>query len=151
MSFAPDILVEIPGTTDLQLAVKARTQDGEPEDFLTDLFQYLRGRRCDFALLVTPGTVTLYRDHWTGDAPDAIQRSGPLPLGRLFGPLPPLSGDAARFDFENRVQAWIEQLTAGQLDERIPLDTREVLRRELLPYLWYMDVRAAGPRWRRTA
>ena len=148
MSFQPDILVERQDSHDLVMVVEAKIQDDVPRDLEGRLLDYMRGRGCDFAVLVTSHTITVFRDPtW----PDALEKTGPLPLGDLFEPLSPLTGAEAGFAFENRVQDWIEEFASGRFDARVPPATQDALRRELLPYLGSVEVRAAHPRYLRSA
>lgn len=152
MTFEPDILVEVPGTTRLLLVVEVKLKARPTEAWRALLFHFMRGRNCTHALLVTLEEVTLVQDHYTGNQPSDLEVQGPLALGTLFADFQgPEDATARGFAFEDRAQAWIEDLAAGHLDSKLPPATRAVLSADLLPYIWGTDVRAGSPRYRVSA
>jgi hypothetical protein len=152
MRFEPDILVEVPGTTKLLLVVEVKLRGRTTDPWRAQLFQFMRGEGCTRGMFVTLDEVAFFRDHYLGDEPGDLEVHGPFPLGGLFSDFQGPSDAVDRgFAFEDRVQAWLEELVSGRLDGRLPAPTRAFLSAEILPILWGTDVRAGSPRYRESA
>jgi hypothetical protein len=156
MVYRPDIMITAPETGDVLAVVEVTGRHPAGSDRrVAQLFECLRSTGGGIALLITPESVTIFRDRSLSSDPRSMERTGPLPLGRLFymlgsGQDHGLGSDqdhgVGESAMANLVGRWMEDLAAGRLDRVIPQETREALERQVVPLLRASQVSFAPPR-----
>jgi hypothetical protein len=140
MAFQPDILITTPDGVTLVVEAKVVLSDLERTE--EGLKRYMLGMRVPIGLLITPQRMWLYRDFYTDQSPQSIQRIGEYNLTRVWRQPPP--SQAA--PFETFVQHWLEDLPK-RLTMEAPDELQEALQEYVLPAVANGDVRAAHPRY----
>lgn len=108
------------------------------------------GVRCPLGLLVTPKRLRFYGDSYKSYSPESIEHLAEHAAVGLF-PVPTGSGQAAAFELEASVQAWLESLVSEASREKLDPGLRTSVERYLLPILREGSIRAGGPRWVRSS
>lgn len=154
MAFKPDIIVTHGDVHELVLVVDVRQHLADLEAVELGLRRYMSGTRCPLGMLVTPQTLRLYRDRYTGDGKGPVELVGEYSVEGLFAPdlANATRASAAQRDFEleDTVQSWLEQLTDGRERARLPRSLREGIEAHVLPALEESEISAAHIRWRPT-
>jgi hypothetical protein len=156
MSFEPALIVTSRDAPDLGLVVEAKLSLASADSSEQQLKRYMFGMRCPVGMVITPGVVRLYRDTYREHGIGSIDLVGEFPapksLSDDIAPATGSSGVALGLRLEEAIQSWLEQLARGSrgvLDELSP-GLREAIEEHVLPILAQGEIRAAGPRWRRT-
>ncbi len=107
---------------------------------------------CSVGLVVTGERVILLRDSLEKYNGESIDVVGEAKLPDYL--LPPADeqwkGNPA-IEFESRVQRWLEKLKLTASMEKLPNDLRNLLGEPIISLLRIGEVRAAGPRWSKSA
>jgi hypothetical protein len=142
--FDPDIVVTESGSSHVLLIVEAKIRESasksEPQ-----LRHYMWEMSCPVGLLVSPRTIVLYRNLFTGYSDDSIEKVGAF---RAPSSWTVYEGRNAGIEFERRVQSWLESLKDERNAELAP-EALEAFAEFVTPYLLHGEVRAAGPRMTR--
>lgn len=141
MAFQPDILVTSPDEPRVTLVIEAKVHLPNLDRTEAELKQYMVDMQCPIGMLVTPERIWLYRDTYTTQAPDSVQRIGEYNIKSLWREPPPTEGIL----FEAFVQRRLEDLAKAPAQE-LPSDLRDALREYILPAITTGNVRAAHPR-----
>jgi hypothetical protein len=148
----PDIVVVSPDELTTHLIVEVSLAAAEAEKARGLKRQMIR-MRVPTGLLVTPETISIYRDTFRSYEEGAIHKKARLPTSAV----PELQRFANRTNsdpiaFEDAVQDWLTNLkyrsTQGYLKAG---DLTKALKEHVLPALDMGEVRAAGPRLFRPA
>ena len=142
MPFNPDIVVTEPGSSHVLLIVEAKTS-APPRESEPNLKRYMWEMSCPAGLLVSPRVIVLFRNRFTGYSEDSIEKLGEYP--------PPSSWRTfeqrqSGFEFEARVQGWLEKLGENVKAPDLPKETRDVLAEYILPSVLNGEIHAAGRR-----
>ena|SRR5579871_200489 len=138
-AFRPDIIVT--GDDGFRLVVEAKLRLPDLDESEQQLKQYMRRMHCPTGLLVTPKHMWVYRDFYTTESPESIERIGDFDMTGVWQQTPP--ADAA--SFEDFVQQWLER-NAQQLPPNLPSGIGQVLREDILAAVAGGQIRAAHPR-----
>lgn len=153
MPFEPDIIVTSADVPDVALVVEVKVALPDLAGTERQLRHFMHGMRCPLGMLVTASSLRLYRDTYSAVDEGSIQLVGefplPPPLARAASSIMKPKSGAHVVDFVDAVQAWLEKLT-GQEDADLSESLRATFETHVLPALTGAEVRAAGPRWRRT-
>jgi hypothetical protein len=154
MPFSPDIIVTRDGGSRILLVAEARRTKIRGEDE-SKLKFYMTQMRCPTGLLVTPETIGIFRDRYTGHSEESVERVGEFtaPGNWQIFKAPhhgsQTSDSHVEERFEEAVRSWLEDLSSspsGNFAE-IPKDTREALAEFVIPALAEGVIRAGGPRF----
>jgi hypothetical protein len=150
MSHGPDIIVTAGSPPIVSLVVEVKQSFADLAAAEAQLKRYMFGTRCPLGMLVSAATMRLYRDSFAAYSPDSIELVGEF---SMLGVLPevkaaPATERAVRL--EEAVQTWLEGLASAAARTRLPRELRDAIEEHVLPVLAAGEVRAAGPRWRRT-
>jgi hypothetical protein len=129
------VVISLTGHADVVVEVTlARQLDSKT----AQLREYMRRSGAPVGLLVGPEKIRILSD--TYQLQPSIQVVGEFSTGLARG----LSTSDDPFEFENRVQSWLESLQRGEAAADEPL--LSALREHALPFMADGMVRAAGPR-----
>lgn len=78
MAFEPDIVVTDPDSVQVLLVAEAKTSAPTAESE-SGLKRYMWKMGCPVGLLVSPESIALYRNRFTGFSDDSIQKVGEFP------------------------------------------------------------------------
>ena len=107
---------------------------------------------CSVGLVVTGERVILLRDSLEKYNGESIYVVGEAKLPDSL--LPPADEQWKAnpgMEFESRVQRWLEKLKLTASMEKLPNDLRNLLDEPIMSLLRIGEVRAAGPRWSKSA
>ncbi|MEG4969443.1 type I restriction enzyme HsdR N-terminal domain-containing protein [Microcoleus sp. B6-A1] len=107
---------------------------------------------CSVGLVVTGERVILLRDSlekYNGESIDVVGEAN-LPDSLLPQADEQWKGQPG-VEFESRVQRWLEKLKLTGSMDNIPNDLRNLLGEPIMSLLRIGEVRAAGPRWSKSA
>jgi len=107
---------------------------------------------CSVGLVVTGERVILLRDSlekYNGESIDVVGEAK-LP-DYLLPPADEQWKTNRGMEFESRVQRWLEKLKLTASMENLPNDLRNLLGEPIMSLLRIGEVRAAGPRWSKSA
>jgi hypothetical protein len=139
-----DIIVSSPDSTEVRMVVEAKLRVVDIQIAENQIKRFMLLMRCPLGLLVLPDRIWIYRDRFTSDSEDSIEKLGDFDISRLvnFG-----SAVTDPISFENAVQAWLENL-ASNVSRKLPNDPQlqEIVDHYILPAVETGIVRAAGPR-----
>jgi hypothetical protein len=141
MAFEPDIVIT--GPEGITLVVEAKVTLHNLTRTEQELKQYMVRMRCPIGLLITPEHMWLYRDFYTVDSTQSVQRVGEFDVAKLWHRKPPALG----VDFEAFVQQWLEELGAEYPNRELPRELNEALGEYILPAVATGDMRAAHVRY----
>lgn len=142
MPFNPDIVVTEPGSSHVLLIVEAKT-NSSPSQSEPQLKRYLWEMSCPVGLFVSPKSIALYRNSFTGYSNDSIQK-----LGEYSSPLSWRAFESNRSgaDFETFIQSWLEKLRKNVKAVELSEEAKEALSEFVMPSLLNGEIHAAGPR-----
>ena len=107
---------------------------------------------CSVGLVVTGERVILLRDSLEKYNGESIDVVGEAKLPDSLLPPADEQWKANRgMEFESRVQRWLEKLKLTASMENLPNDLRNLLGEPIMSLLRIGEVRAAGPRWSKSA
>ena len=107
---------------------------------------------CSVGLVVTGERVILLRDSLEKYNGESIYVVGEAKLPDSLLPPADEQWKANRgMEFESRVQRWLEKLKLTASMENLPNDLRNLLGEPIMSLLRIGEVRAAGPRWSKSA
>ena len=139
-----DVIVSSPDSTEVRMVVEAKLRVVDIQIAENQIKRFMLLMRCPLGLLVLPDRIWIYRDRFTSDSEDSIEKLGDFDISRLvnFG-----SAVTDPISFENAVQAWLENL-ASNVSRKLPNDPQlqEIVDHYILPAVETGIVRAAGPR-----
>jgi hypothetical protein len=142
MAFNPDIVVTESGSSHVLLIVEAKTNasssQSEPQ-----LKRYMWEMSCPTGLFVSPRSIVLYRNLFTGYSDDSVKKLGEFASPRSWRVFERRGSDT---EFETRVQSWLEKLRNDVEEPDVPQETREALSEYVVPSLINGEIHAAGPR-----
>jgi hypothetical protein len=141
MAFEPDILITTPEGIALVVEAKLNLKNlPRSED---ELKRYMVVMRCPIGLLITPERMWLYRDFYTADSAQSVQRVGEFDVAKLWDREPPAQEAA----FEAFVQQRLEDLVAEYPNRELPKELNEALGEYILPAVATGEMRAAHVRY----
>jgi hypothetical protein len=142
MAFNPDIVVTESGSSHVLLIIEAKTNasssQSEPQ-----LKRYMWEMSCPTGLLVSPRSIVLYRNLFTGYSDDSVKKLGEFASPQSWRVFERRKSGA---EFETRVQSWLEKLRKDVKEPDLPQETREALSEYVVPSLINGEIHAAGPR-----
>ena len=146
MSFEPDVVVVSPGAAHLIAEARLqRSQDADPAEALRN---YMLRMRVPAGMLVTPETVSIFRDTFRSESQQSIEQVAVLRTAEIPELQPFATGlNRDPIAFEDAVQAWLVHLRA-RLIEGDASGVDPVLAEHIVPALAMGEIRAAGPRRR---
>ena len=149
----PDIIVVSPSGEYL-LLVEVKLGDGpELHQTAIEQLQYLMTLMgCSVGLAVTGPRISLLHDSLEQPNGESIHivREAQLPSYLL----PSLNEQPANrfgFEFENRIQQWLDNLQKTANLDNLSADLQDLLADSVMPLLQFGEIRAAGPRWSKVA
>jgi hypothetical protein len=157
MASAPDILVTEPDSPRILLVVEAKFSIQDLASVEHALERYMVKMGVPVGLLVTPKTIGVYRNHYTGKSEKSIERVKLIDVPQSWPTLSSFShalseqptgrkASELALVFEENVQLWMERLrTPGMLDG-LPHDAQEAFLDNVIPALNEGVIRAAHPR-----
>jgi len=105
---------------------------------------------CSVGLAVSGEHIFLLRDSLEKFHGESIAVVGEAKLPESLLPAPDKQGKGAyAFEFESRVQHWLETLKLTPNLETLPSDLRELFGEPIKSLLRFGEIRAASPRWSR--
>jgi hypothetical protein len=143
-----DIIVTSPDSTEVNLVVEAKLRFTDFPATERQLKHYMLQVRCPLGILISPERVWIYRDRFTSNSEESIERLGEFGITGLlpFHSVPAMADPkAAAAAFEDAVQDWLESLPSsdtGGLEPRF----RSVIDHYVVPAIENGIVGAAGPR-----
>lgn len=157
MASAPDILVTAPNSPQIFLVVEAKFTGEDLGGFESALERYMAKMGAPVGLLVTPRSIGIYRNRYTGTSEDSIERIKVIDVPQSWIGLSnfsellsehPTGRNASNLAlaFEDNVQSWLERLrNPGMLDD-LPDDAHDAFSDYVIPALHEGIIRAAHPR-----
>jgi hypothetical protein len=143
MAFNPDIVVTESGSSHVLLIVEAKTSASSLQSEL-QLKRYMWEMSCPTGLFVSPRSIVLYRNLFTGYSDDSVKRLGEFASPESWRVYEGSSSGGA--EFETRVQSWLEKLRKDVREPDVPRETREALAEYVVPSFIDGEIHAAGPR-----
>lgn len=149
---APDIIVTSQDGEYLMLVEVKFKHISIAKSAIEQLKHTMASIGCSVGLLVADERVSLLRDSLEKYNGESIYVVGEAQLPNSL--LPPADeqwkGNPAS-EFESRVQRWLEKLKLTASMENLPNDLRNLLGEPIMSLLRIGEVRAAGPRWSKSA
>ena len=151
-TFQPDIIVSGPDGEYLMI-VEVKLKDiSIGAQAIQQLKHTMASIGCSVGLVVAGERVILLRDSLEKYNGESIYVVGEAQLPDSL--LPPADeqwkGNPAS-EFESRVQRWLEKLKLTASMDNFPNDLRNLLGKQIISLLRIGEVRAAGPRWSKSA
>jgi len=147
----PDIVVVSPDGEYLLLVLLKLTSsiDRGLDRFLIDcLKHYMVALGCSNGLLICGATVMLLRDSLEQSDGSSIRVIGEAKLPDAL--LPSTKNQSPvniGWEFETRIQEWLEGLTLTANAQQLPEDLQHLFSESILNLLRMGEIRAGGPRW----
>lgn len=149
---APDIIVTSQDGEYLMLVEVKSKHISIAKSAIEQLKHTMASIGCSVGLVVAGERVILLRDSLEKYNGESIYVVGEAQLPDSL--LPPADeqwkGNPAS-EFESRVQRWLEKLKLTASMENLPNDLRNLLGEPIMSLLRIGEVRAAGPRWSKSA
>jgi Type I restriction enzyme R protein N terminus (HSDR_N) len=147
----PDIIVTDPdGEYLLLVEVKRETVESRIPEAIEQMKRTMASFDCSLGLVVVGEKIILLRDSLEKYGGESVRVVGEAKLPDSLLPSPDRYWqDNPDFEFEARVQQWLENLQLGIDLDRLPEDLKTLLDGPILRLLRVGEVRAAGPRWSR--
>src|SRR5882672_4931916 len=114
-----DIIVTSPDSTDVNLVVEAKLRFTDLPAAERQLKHYMLQVRCPLGILISPERLWIYRDRFTSNSEESVERLGEFGIAGLlpFQPVPAMSDPKAAPAFEDAVQSWLEGLPRSNTRE----------------------------------
>ena len=148
---APDIIVTSQDGEYLML-VEVKLKGSIAKNVIEQLKHTMASIGCSVGLVVAGDRVILLRDSlekYNGESIDVVGEAK-LPDSLLPPADEQWKGQPA-VEFESRVQRWLEKLKLTASMDNFPNDLRNLLGEPIISLLRIGEVRAAGPRWSKSA
>lgn len=149
---APDIIVTSQDGEYLMLVEVKFKHISIAKSAIEQLKHTMASIGCSVGLVVAGERVMLLRDSlekYNGESIDVVGEAQ-LPDSLLPPADEQWKGNPAS-EFESRVQRWLEKLKLTASMEKLPNDLRNLLGEPIMSLLRIGEVRAAGPRWSKSA
>jgi len=145
--FRPDILVTSPDGECL-MVVEVKLNDTFLQDAIEQLKRSMTSIDCSVGLAIVGDRITLLRDSLREYNGASIYIAGEAKLPNSLLP----SADEqynkeSEFEFESRVQNWLEKLKLNSSADNLPSDLKKLFSAQIINLLRMGEVRAAHPRW----
>jgi hypothetical protein len=143
-----DIIVTSPDSTDVNLVVEAKLRFADLPAAERQLKHYMLQVRCPLGILISPERLWIYRDRFTSNSGESIERLGEFGTAGLvpWFPVPAMADPkAAAAAFEDAVQDWLESLPTSNTRSLEP-GLRSAIDHYIVPAIENGIVGAAGPR-----
>jgi hypothetical protein len=143
-----DIIVTSPDSTEVNLVVEAKLRFTDFTEAERQLKRYMLQIRCPLGILISPERLWIYRDRFTSNSEESIERLGEFATVGLvpFLPVPAMADpQAAAAAFEDAVQDWLESLPSSKTRGLEPT-LRSAIDHYIVPAIENGIVGAAGPR-----
>jgi len=145
-----DIIVTSPDSTDVNLVVEAKLRFTDLPAAERQLKHYMLQVRCPLGILISPERLWIYRDRFTSNSEESVERLGEFGIAGLlpFQPVPAMADPkAAPAAFEDAVQSWLEALPRSNTRELFSdVELRSAIDHYIVPAIENGIVGAAGPR-----
>lgn len=145
-----DIIVTSPDSTDVNLVVEAKLRFADFPTAERQLKHYMLQVRCPLGILISPERLWIYRDRFTSNSEESVERLGEfgipglLPFQAVLAMADPKAAPAA---FEDAVQNWLEGLPRSNTRELFSdPELRSAIDHYIVPAIENGIVGAAGPR-----
>jgi hypothetical protein len=142
MAFNPDIVVTESGSSHVLLIVEAKTNAPSSQSE-SQLKRYMWEMSCPTGLFVSPRSIVLYRNVFTGYSDDSVKKLGEFTPPQSWRTFERLTSAA---EFETHVQIWLEKLRKDVKEPGVSQETSEALSEYVVPSLINGEIHAAGPR-----
>jgi len=143
-----DIIVTSPDSTEVNLVVEAKLRFPDFAAAERQLKHYMLQIRCPLGILISPERLWIYRDQFTSNSEESIERLGEFATAGLV-PFQPASSitdpKAAAAAFEDAVQDWLESLPSSNT-RGLERKLRSAIDHYIVPAIENGIVGAAGPR-----
>lgn len=157
MASAPDILVTAPDSPQIFLVVEAKFTAKDLDSLESALERYMVKMGAPIGLLVTPRSIGIYRNHYTGTSQESVERIKVIDVPQSWLALSnfseflsehPTGSKASRLAlaFEDNVQSWLERLRNPGMLDGLPHDAQDAFSDYVIPALYEGVIRAAHPR-----
>lgn len=143
-----DIIVTSPDSTEVNLVVEAKLRFTDFPEAERQLKHYMLQVRCPLGILISPERLWIYRDRFTSNSEESVERLGEFGIAGLhpFDPVPAMADSkAAAAAFEDAVQDWLESLPSSNTRGLEP-KLRTAIDHYIVPAIENGIVGAAGPR-----
>ena len=152
----PDIVVVSPDGEYL-IIVEVKLSDRDTlhhQSAVSQLRHLMAATGCSVGFAVSNERISLLRDSFEKFNGESISVVGEAKLPNSL--LPPSDGHKASgghkrgehaFEFESRVQEWLETLKLTSNIEKLPNDLRALFKEPIVSLLQWGEIRAAHPRW----
>lgn len=141
-----DIIVRSKRTGRTVLAVEVKL-GGSLQSAYEQLRRYMKLVGCPTGLVVLGPQLGLLEEDYGGAPAGTIEIVGEYDTSTLQAlALPKGSGKEAAFEFERRVQVWLESLSEPSSLDKLPDDMKTALRDHVVPWIEVGEILATGPR-----
>ena len=143
----PDIIVASPDGEYLMI-VEVKLNYTGAQNVIEQIKDLMVSIDCSVGLIICGESVVLLRDSLETSNGESINIVGEARLPSSL--LPPADGrwpGEPYFEFESRVQQWLEKLKVNPNAENLPNDLKQIFGESIMSLLKLGEIRAAGPRW----
>ncbi|WP_041244738.1 type I restriction enzyme HsdR N-terminal domain-containing protein [Gloeobacter kilaueensis] len=146
----PDIIVVSPdGEYLIVVEVKLSDSDLHNQNAIDQFKHLMASIGCSIGLIVFGQRIILLRDSLEKSNGESVDIVGEAKLPDSL--LPPVDERwKGEYEFEVRVQRWLEELKLSSNVENLPHDLRKLFSESIINLLRLGDIRSAGPRWSRS-
>ncbi len=145
----PDIIVASPDGEYLMIVeVKLKDVGVSIQNIIEQIKHLMASIGCSVGLIVCGERVVLLRDSLEKSHGESIKVVGEAKLPSSL--LPAAEGkwqEEPYFEFESRVQQWLEKLKVASNTENLPNDLKQLFGESVTSLLQFGEIRAARPRW----